>query len=153
MTKDEFCELLRPLATDLTAVDIEDGKQVGDDLNETHPLDSESLQKIRKEAIAGWKEGWLMPKEAGSVKFGRVAKDLQGFSVDAVLMSTPGPRHRHPNGELDLCFAIDGTPKFDGQPEGWVCYPPDSTHIPTVTDGTMLILYFLPGGEIEFLAD
>ena len=95
--------------------------------------------------------GWLLPKEAGGVKFGRIAKDLEGFSVDAVLMSSPGPRHRHPNGEIDLCFALDGEPRFDGNPEGWTVYAPDSTHVPTVRGGTMLILYFLPGGAIEFL--
>jgi hypothetical protein len=94
---------------------------------------------------------WLLPKEAGGVRFGRVAKELCGFSVDCVFMNSPGPRHRHPDGEIDLCFATKGASRFDGQPEGWVVYGKGSEHVPTVTDGEMLILYFLPGGKIEFL--
>ena len=62
-----------------------------------------------------------------------------------------GPKHRHPNGEIDLCFTLRGEARFDGRPEGWVVYGQDTTHVPTVRDGQMLILYFLPGGAIEFL--
>ena len=94
---------------------------------------------------------WLLPKSSGGIRFGRVAKDLHGFAVDAVLMDVPGPRHRHPNGEIDLCFVTKGEPRFDGQPAGWVVYGKGSAHVPTVTGGEMLILYFLPGGAIEFV--
>ena len=73
-----------------------------------------------------------------------------GFSVDLVCMTAPGPRHRHPRGEVNLCFALEGSPRFDGQPEGWVVFPPGSEHVPTVTGGRMLIAYFLPGGAIEW---
>ena len=33
-------------------------------------------------------------------------------------MDVPGPRHRHGNGEIDLCFTTRGDARFDGQPEG-----------------------------------
>ena len=85
------------------------------------------------------------------MRFGRVAKDLCGFSIDCVWMNGAGPRHRHPNGEIDLCFATSGAARFDGEPEGWVVYGKGSAHVPTVSEGEMLILYFLPGGAIEFL--
>ena len=65
-------------------------------------------------------------------------------------MNGPGLAHTHPNGEIDLCFAMDGDPRFDGHPEGWVVYGPGSWHVPTVTGGTMAILYFLPSGAIAF---
>ena len=51
---------------------------------------------------------------------------------------------------MDLCFALDGDPTFDGNPPGWTVYGPESWHVPTVADGTMAILYFLPGGAIRF---
>jgi len=73
-----------------------------------------------------------------------------GFSVDLVCMTGAGPRHRHPRGEVNLGFALEGNPRFDGQPEGWVVFPPGSEHVPTVTGGRMLIAYFLPGGAIEW---
>ena len=47
---------------------------------------------------------------------------------------------------------LDGTPDFDGHGSGWAVYPSGSVHVPDVTGGTMLILYFLPGGEIEWIA-
>jgi hypothetical protein len=88
------------------------------------------------------------------VKYGRVAKAGEatlGFSIDVVHMNGPGPLHRHPNGEVNWCVALDGRPTFDGQPSGWVVFPPESRHVPTVAGGTMLIVYLLPQGAIEFL--
>ena len=108
------------------------------------------MARVRKAGLAAVTSDWLLPKEAGGIRFGRVVKDLCGFAVDAVLMDKPGPKHRHPNGEVDLCFARSGSPRFDGNAEGWTVYGPDTTHVPTVTDGEMLILYFLPAGAIEF---
>ena len=88
------------------------------------------------------------------VRFSRAAKpspETDDHSIDVVLMTGPGPRHRHPGGEIDYCIALEGEPTFDGQPPGWVVYGPDSVHVPTVAGGTMLIVYLLPGGGIEFL--
>jgi hypothetical protein len=65
-------------------------------------------------------------------------------------MAKPGPGHTHPNGEIDLCFAVSGAPRFDGNAPGWTVYPPNSWHVPTVEGGVMDILYFLPGGAIRF---
>ena len=48
---------------------------------------------------------------------------------------------------------IDAGAKFDGHPAGWVVYPPGSAHTPTVSGGAALVLYLLPGGEIEFTAN
>ena len=56
----------------------------------------------------------------------------------------------HPNGEVDLCFTVDGNPTFDGNAPGWTVYEPGSWHVPSVADGVMDILYFLPGGAIKF---
>ncbi len=89
------------------------------------------------------------------VRWGRVAKASEstlGFSIDVVLMNGPGPRHAHPLGEVNYCVALDGAPTFDGEPPGWVVLPPSSSHVPTVAGGTMLIVYLLPEGKIEFAA-
>lgn len=150
MTKEQFVELLRPLAEALRAVDV-DAADAAQQAERAAAFGGELIAKIRSATFANAGGDWLMPKEAGGIRFGRVAKDLCGFSVDCVSMDRPGPRHRHPNGEIDLCFASDGKGRFDGQPEGWVVYGQGSEHVPTVTDGHMLILYFLPGGAMEFL--
>ncbi|MEO0480607.1 MAG: DUF4863 family protein [Planctomycetota bacterium] len=139
------------MAQKLESLDLSDRDQAQDALAASCALDSEEIEAIRKAAFDGFREGWLCPKENGGIKFGRPAKELCGFTVDAVWMAGPGPKHRHPNGEIDLCFKDEGDPTFDGRPEGWTVYGPDTTHVPTVRGGSMLILYFLPGGAIEFL--
>jgi hypothetical protein len=152
MTKEQFTELLRPVAEALRAVDV-DAADASAQTERAAPFAGSAVAALRAAAVANIASEWLLPKAANGIRFGRVAKDLLGFSVDAVLMDVPGPRHRHPNGELDLCIATKGEPRFDGKPTGWVVYGKGSVHVPTVRDGEMLILYFLPAGAIEFLAD
>jgi hypothetical protein len=151
MSRDAFLTTITPLAERLAACDLSDPAAAKAWLDLHLPFDGELVASVRAAAEAAAEDGWLLPKEAGPIRFGRVAKDLAGFSIDAVWMRDPGPRHRHPQGEIDLCFALDGEPRFDGHPEGWTVYGADTTHVPTVRGGTMLILYFLPGGSIEFL--
>jgi hypothetical protein len=148
---DALIETLRPLAEALQGIDLGDVDAARALVEERAPFAGELVATLRQATQLGAAEGWLLPKEHGGIRFGRVTKDLAGHSIDAVWMAGPGPRHRHPGGEIDLCFADDGEPTFDGHPEGWVVYGPDSVHVPTVRGGSMLILYFLPGGEIEFL--
>ena len=148
--KDAFVDLLRPLAEALRSLDV-DAPDAAAEAEAISAFGGEQVAAIRAAATDSVDSDWLLPREAGGVRFGRVAKDLCGFSVDCVWMNAPGPRHRHPNGEIDLCFATEGAARFDGHPEGWVVYGQGSEHVPTVTDGAMLILYFLPGGAIEFL--
>ena len=149
--RDEMAALLEPLAEQLEGIDLSDPVAARAAVEERLPFTGELVAQVREAAFAGAEAGWLTPKENGGIRFGRVAKDLRGFSVDAVWMDSPGPRHRHPKGEIDLCFKEKDAPRFDGHPEGWVVYGPDSVHVPTVRGGSMLILYFLPGGAIEFL--
>ncbi|MCE9593413.1 MAG: DUF4863 family protein [Planctomycetes bacterium] len=99
-------------------------------------------------------EGKIANRGAPPVRWSRVAKagpETLDFSIDVVHMDGPGPRHRHPQGEVNYCVALDGKPTFDGKAPGWVVLPRESTHVPTVAGGTMLIVYLLPKGEIEFL--
>ncbi len=151
MTKEQFVELLRPVAQALHGLDV-DAADAAARAERQAPFASPAVAALREAAVANVGSEWLLPKAQGGIRFGRVAKELLGFSVDAVLMDVPGPRHRHPNGEIDLCIATKGEPRFDGNPAGWVVYGKDSVHVPTVRAGEMLILYFLPGGAIEFLA-
>jgi hypothetical protein len=111
------------------------------------------LRSSRIEALlrAGVRDGWLLPKSAGpKVRYGRLAKDLGGYSVDAVLMEGAAAGHTHLAGEINLGFAWSGTPRFDGREPGWIVFPPGSHHVPTVTGGEMLLLYFLPGGKVAW---
>ena len=143
---------LMPIIEALRAFDASDPEATAK-LNSLLPLHDPRIIAARGVVEQGLSEGWLTPREAGGIRFGRVAKptaDTHDFSIDAVDMDATGPGHTHPNGEFDLSFALSGDPRFEGQPEGWVVLPPGSWHVPTVTGGRMGILYFLPGGAIKF---
>jgi len=149
MTRDDVIAVLGPVLDVVRTIDPSD-PSARDKLEQALPLSAlKELKALVRKAVA---ERVICDRENGPIRWSRVAKDLDGWSVDAVHMSTPGPGHSHPLGEVDLCFAADGDPAFDGNPEGWTVYPPGSWHVPTVTGGAMDILYFLPEGAIRFEA-
>lgn len=116
------------------------------------PSGGEALEALRAAVRAGVAAGELAARENDGIRFGRLRKAAadDDVSIDIVHMDKPGPGHTHPNGEIDLCFAVSGAPTFDGHAPGWTVYPPGSWHVPTVAGGAMDILYFLPGGAIRF---
>jgi hypothetical protein len=142
-------EFLSPLLSTLKGLDA------GDSVSAIAALSALPLGNLENALREAMQEGWLVPKEAGPhVRFGRIAKaspESLNFSIDVVVMDGPAPgAHTHLSGEFDLCFAIEGNPRFDGHNGPWVVYPPGSRHIPTVAGGKMLIVYFIPGGQIRF---
>jgi len=145
-------EVLRPVFDIVATIDPADS-QAEAKLSAALPLDGEAMQAVANLIKEGVLDGSLVPREAGGVRFGRLAKateDTRGLSIDVVDMTGPGPGHVHPNGEFDLSFALEGDPTFDDQPPGWFVMAPGSWHVPTVAGGRMAIVYFLPGGAIEF---
>ncbi len=87
-------------------------------------------------------------------QFGRVIEpsDLtQDFSVDVVFLTDViGPHHRHPTGEICMVMPQNEGATFDGNGAGWCTYKAGSAHFPTARDGSVMVLYLLPGGQIEF---
>jgi hypothetical protein len=141
-----------PLAA-AAAVDPADPGAARAALHRAYPPEGEAAGELREALIAAMEQGLVCDRGTDALRYSRLLKadaTPHGLSVDVVWMTGPGPEHRHPNGELNLCFAVEGSARFDGQPEGWVVFPPGSRHVPTVTDGRMLIAYFLPQGAIEF---
>ena len=123
-------------------------------LDENFPPGGEAFDDLATLCRQGIDEGWLCDREHGGVKFGRIIKpgpETNDFSVDVVLMEDlAGPYHGHPSGEIDMIIPESSDAKFDGKGQGWMVYAADSEHYPTVTDGKAIILYLLPGGEIDF---
>jgi hypothetical protein len=113
------------------------------------PFGGPQIARVRELCRVGIAEGWLTPKSGGpKVRFGRLAKDLGGYAVDVVLMEGQGMGHTHTNGEINLCLDWSGKPRFHEHPPGWVVFAPGSHHVPTVTGGEMLFVYFTPGGAV-----
>ena len=123
-------------------------------LNREHGAGSATYAELKAACEDGVAAGWLCNREGGGIRYGRIFKpadDLHGFSIDVVdMQDIAGPHHLHPNGEIDLVMPIGGDARFDSRTAGWVVYPPGSAHRPTVSQGRALVLYLLPGGQIQF---
>ena len=144
----------QPLIDAARNLDLSDPAAAEKTLTERLDPDGPAVAELRNELLKLLEAGEIADRGEMPVQWSRVAKaseETGGFSIDVVHMNGAGPRHRHPKGEIDFCLALDGSPTFDGRAPGWVVLGPDSTHVPTVSDGRMLIVYLLPEGEIEFL--
>jgi 2-hydroxylaminobenzoate mutase len=138
----EFLDGLDPASPDAAAT-----------LNKEFPLAGQAMQALAALVAGGVADKTLCDREGGpGVTYSRVGKAIgkSEFTIDAVRMDRPGPGHAHPEGEFDVCFVAEGDPQFDKQAPGWTVYGPNTWHIPTVSGGTMNILYFLPRGAIHF---
>jgi hypothetical protein len=152
MSKETFESLVGEVASEIAGKPLDEA--LAAELNRRFPAGGKTVKAIEAACHAAIAEGWMCNREAGGIKFGRVAKPspaLAGFSIDVVHMQDlKGPHHRHPNGEIDLLMPITPGAKFDGHPAGWCVYGPGSAHYPTVSEGEALVLYLLPEGAIEF---
>ena len=149
MSLEDFQSLIGEVTGTISGKEISGA--LADELNARFPAGGATFKSIQAACEAAVAEGWMCDREMGGIKFGRVIKDIDGFSVDVVRMKdVVGPHHRHPNGEVDMVMPLSGDAEFDGSGAGWVVYEPDSAHKPTVAGGEALVLYLLPGGAIEF---
>jgi hypothetical protein len=152
MTKTEFEALLRPVLDTIRDRQLDTGLE--QTLGEKFPAGGAYCRSVLSACQEGDAGGWICDREAGGIRYGRVIKPgptTHGFSVDVVQMSEiAGPHHVHPNGEIDLTLPTEGEPTFDGHSAGWVVYAPGSAHQPTVKGGCAYVVYFLPGGAINF---
>lgn len=127
---------------------------LADHLNATFPADGPEFQRLAALCAEGERDGWLMAREAGGIKYGRAVKpgaDAGRMSVDVVRMNDcRGPHHVHTTGEIGAVMPLSGSPRFDAFAPGWYVYGPGSAHHPTVSGGEAYVLYFLPEGQIEF---
>ena len=153
-TRDDLLALLDAPMRAAAGLDLSDAAAARAELERRYPSTSPAAHALREALVQAVEEGVICNRENGDIRFSRLAKPsdtLHDLSVDFVWMTGPGIHHRHPKGEMNLCFAVEGDPRFDGQPEGWVAFAADSRHVPTVTNGRMLIVYFLPSGEVEWM--
>lgn len=143
---------MKPIMDVISGQDI--APALADRLNREFPPRSDPFKAIESACHAAIAAGWMCSQGSEGRRFGRVIEAGPGthdLSVDVVqLRDIVGPHHSHPTGEV--CMVMPTTPdaKFDGTGAGWCAYEPGSAHHPTVTDGEALVLYLLPGGQIDF---
>ena len=152
MSKAEFLDLVGRIAEAIGDRPLDQALE--DHLNATFPAGGADFARLKALCAEGERDGWLMEREAGGIRFGRVVRpgaEAGRFSVDVVKMAeVKGPHHIHTTGEIGAVMALEGAPRFDRWPEGWYVYAPGSDHHPTVTGGAAYVMYLLPDGAIEF---
>jgi hypothetical protein len=152
MNKDTFQELMLPVIEAVAGHPI--NQALASTLNEKFPPGSDVFGTIEKACIDAIEAGWMCAHGDEGRRFGRVIKPTPAthdLSVDVVqLRDVVGPHHSHPTGEVCMTMPVTPDAKFDGHGAGWCVNDPGSAHNPTVSDGEALVLYLLPGGEIEF---
>lgn len=147
---DTLVQTMAPFASVVSSLDLTDRDAA------TRALDAafseDQLRALGDAMRAAHAAGTLTPRVANpTVSFGRVARpsaETHGCSIDAVDMKGAGPGHTHPRGEVSYCVPLADTPEFEGVRAGWAVMAAGSHHIPAVSGGRMLIVYFLPGGEV-----
>jgi hypothetical protein len=129
------------------------------ELEREFPHAGAQVQGIAELIARGVREGWLADRGAPEARFSRVAKPSPAtheLSIDVVSMLGSGVEHTHPRGEITLGFPADPAAypaqscQFEARAPGWVVLPPNSRHIPTVTGARMNLIYFLPGGAVDW---
>ncbi len=152
MPKQDFIQRLDRIASTIAGDVLDSGLESR--LNRDFPPSSDTFQSLARLCAEGERDGWLMAREAGGIRYGRAVRpgEIAGnFSVDVVRMKdVRGPHHVHTTGEIGAVIPLDGAPRFDGKGEGWYVYGPGSDHHPTVAGGEAYVLYLLPDGAIEF---
>src|SRR5512137_129922 len=152
MNVEQFRSLIVPVAEAVAGRPVV--PELGTELERRFPPGGEQFRAIESACHAAIAAGWMCSQGGAGRRFGRVIEagpQTSNLSVDVVdLTDIVGPHHRHPGGEICMVMPVTATARFDGKGAGWKVYPPDSAHRPTVTDGRALVLYMLPGGQIEF---
>lgn len=146
-------DTFRPLLDAAAGVDLADPAAAQRELARRFDPRGPAAAELNRSLVALLDARRIADRGEPPVRWSRVSKatpDSRDFSIDVVDMNGPGPHHAHPGGEVNWCVALEGDPRFDGRPAGWVVMPPGSGHVPTVSGGRMLIVYLLPGGKIEF---
>lgn len=152
MNQDQFQTLMRPVMDAIAGKAID--QQLAQDLNRDFPANGDAFKAIDTACHEAIEAGWMCAHGDQGRRFGRVIKPTpksHNLSVDVVqLTDIVGPHHSHPTGEICMTMPVTLGAKFDGQGAGWCVNEPGSAHNPTVTGGEALVLYLLPGGEIQF---
>lgn len=152
MNVEEFQDRLQPVLDVVGNNGVD--QLLAERLNGGFPASGNAFRDIEAACHAAIAAGWMCAEGGDGRRFGRVlepAASTHDLSVDVVdLHDVVGPHHRHPNGEICMVMPVDADARFNGNPRGWCVFEPGSEHFPTVRSGRSLVLYMLPGGEIEF---
>ncbi len=149
---EEFSGLMAPILAAVAGKPVDIGLEKY--LGARFPGDGEVFANVEAACRDAIEAGWMCAEGEGDRRFGRVVEPVQStgdLSIDVVDMTNlRGGHHKHPTGEILMIMPQDKDATFDRRGRGWLVYAPGTAHRPTVENGRALVLYLLPGGEIEW---
>ncbi|MGK8207844.1 DUF4863 family protein [Burkholderia cenocepacia] len=151
--KQEFLDEVRDLCRSIHGLPLDENLEAR--LNRDFGVGTAFYERMVRLLKAGVAEGWAayVDIEGADYRRGRIAEpsdETAGMSVESgLLRDVQGQYHCHTNGEINMVVPLEAGARFSGHGEGWCVFPPMSEHFPTVT-GRALMMYFLPGGEIQY---
>jgi len=152
MNTEQFRKLIEPVTQAVANRPVD--RDLETQLNASFPADGATFQTIEDACHKAIEAGWMCAEGEGNRRFGRVIEPsaaTHDLSVDVVDMTDlRGGHHKHPAGEVLMIMPQDESAQFDRRGAGWLVYAPGTAHRPTVRQGRALVLYLLPGGQIEW---
>jgi hypothetical protein len=161
----ELLALLEPILARIAAFDLaacatpEQIQVIEATLEREFPHAGPQVQAIGGSIARGISAGAMANRGPDDARFSRVAKSspaTHGLSVDIVSMIGAGLEHTHPAGEVTIGFPAADTAaadcQFESRRPGWVFLGPGSRHVPRVDGARMNLIYFLPGGAVQWHA-
>ncbi|CAB3806044.1 hypothetical protein LMG28614_06298 [Paraburkholderia ultramafica] len=151
--KEEMMQVLNRLFNEIRARALDADLETL--LNREFGAGSETYGQLTRLLKLGMEEGWAayVEVEGADYRRGRIAEPSQEtaeMSVESGLLhDVKGQYHCHTTGEINMIIPLEEGAQFCGHGAGWRVFPPLSEHFPTVT-GKALMMYFLPGGNIEY---
>ena len=112
--QEAFLELIAQVAGDIDGRPLDTALE--ERLNARFPAGEALFSRLHTVCAWGEAQGWLMGREAGSIRpRGQAGREAGCLSVDVVRMKDiAGPHHIHTNGEIGAIMPISGAPQFDG---------------------------------------
>ncbi|WP_020203803.1 MULTISPECIES: 4-hydroxylaminobenzoate lyase [Cupriavidus] len=151
--KEELLQWVRRLCDAMRSRPLDESLEA--DLNKAFGAGTAPYEAMCRLLKLGVEEGWAgyVEIDGAAYRRGRIAEpspDTAGMSVESgLLRDVKGQYHCHTRGEINMIIPLEPDAQFCGHGAGWRVFAPMSEHFPTV-DGLALMMYFLPGGEIEY---
>jgi 2-hydroxylaminobenzoate mutase len=153
--KQEFLDVVHRLCDAIRGMPLDPA--LHEYLNEHYGSQTVGYKTLSRLLKLGVEEQWAayVEIEGPDYRRGRISEPVRetaDMSVESgLLRDVKGQYHCHTNGEINMIIPLEPGANFCGTGAGWRVFPPLSEHFPTV-QGKALMLFFLPGGKIEYKA-
>jgi hypothetical protein len=151
--KNELLNIVHALCDAIRAQPLDEALETR--LNRDYGAGTQAFERLSELLKLGVEEGWAgyVDIQGPQYRRGRIAEpspETAQMSVESgLLRDVKGQYHCHTNGEINMIIPLEDDAQFCGHGAGWRVFAPMSEHFPTVK-GHALMMYFLPGGEIEY---